>query len=60
MAYLAAANEDVRFTELRDENAALRASVEQMSAEMEKTQKLMASLIGGMSAGCASGAKIPQ
>jgi hypothetical protein len=48
MAYLAAANEDVRFTELRDENAALRASMDQMTAEMEKTHRLMRSLLGGM------------
>jgi hypothetical protein len=55
MGYLAAANEDVRFTELRDENAALRASLDQMSAEMQKTQNLMKSLIGGM--GPSNGAK---
>jgi peptidoglycan hydrolase CwlO-like protein len=58
MAYLAAANEDARFTELRDENAALRASIDQMSAEIEKTQKLMRSLMGEI--GPAGGVKTPQ
>jgi hypothetical protein len=57
MAYLAAANEDIRFSELWGENAALRASVDQMSAEMEKTQKLMRSLMGEMTS---NGAKTAQ
>jgi hypothetical protein len=46
LAYLAAANEDARLTELKDENAALRASMDKMSAEMDKTHKLVQSLIG--------------
>jgi hypothetical protein len=46
MAYLAAANEDARLTELKDENAALRASMDKMHEEFEKTQKLMQTMLG--------------
>jgi hypothetical protein len=58
MAYLAAANEDVRFTELKDENAALRASIDKVVAEnaammvqVQETQQLMRELMDGMSTG---------
>jgi hypothetical protein len=46
LGYLAQANEDSRFSELRDENAALRASLDRMAAEMLKSQELMRQLLG--------------
>jgi hypothetical protein len=58
MGYLAAANEDARFSELKDENAGLRASLDKMAAEMAKTQALMRSLLGETSP--ANGAKATQ
>jgi hypothetical protein len=39
LGYLAKANEDARFTELRDENAALHASLDAVTAEMEKLRR---------------------
>jgi dynactin complex subunit len=42
--YLAAANEDARFGELRDENAALRGNIDAMTAELEKMRKMVASV----------------
>jgi hypothetical protein len=46
LSFLAAANEDARFSELKDENAALREQLGQVMAEAQKTQALMRSLLG--------------
>jgi hypothetical protein len=46
LAFLSKANEDARFGELRDENAALRAQVDQITAQAEETQRMMRKLLG--------------